>query len=159
MPSKLAFEFDPFELAGVEPPKNRGDAAAARREIAEMLEARIVEDVGDGKSPIEGGSWKRSLSKDYKKKKVAQGGNPYADMILDNDMMLAFAVKVRGERLEAGVYGSKQAAKADGHNNHSGKSSLPLREFIPKPGQTFKRSIIADIREIARRYSDGDETE
>lgn len=158
MPAKLAFEFDPFELVGIDPPKK--GAAKAREEIASFIEKSILEYVGDGESPIANGSWKRSLSKEYKKKKVAQGGNSYADMILDNDMLLALAVKQKnGGKMEVGVYGAKEAAKADGHNNHSGKSSLPLREFIPKEGQTFKRSIIDGIREIAMEYAANDDTE
>lgn len=156
MPSKLAFDFDPFELAGVAPPKKKADADAARKEIAKVIEERVIEYCGDGKSPVEGGSWKRSLSKDYKKRKTAQGGNPYADMILDGDMLQALEVRAKGTRLELGVYGSKEAAKADGHNNFSGKSSLPAREFIPREGGTFKRAIISEIKEIALRYQNDD---
>jgi hypothetical protein len=157
MPAKLAFDFDPFELAGVEKPKKPADAAKAAAEIAVVIAKRVIEDCGDGRSPIAGGSWKRSLSPEYKKKKTAQGGNNYADMLLDGDMLLALDVKQKGAKLELGVYGSKEAAKADGHNNHSGKSPLPLREFIPKPGQTFRRAIIEEIREIAQRYQSDDD--
>lgn len=156
MPTKVAFEFDPFELAGIDPPKK--NIGKAREDIAKMIAREVIEAAGDGRSPVAGGSWKRSLSKEYKKRKVAQGGNAYADMLLDGDMLLATDCVVKGTKLELRTKGSKEAAKADGHNNHSGKSSLPLREFIPKEGQTFKRDIIDGIRQIAKEYA-GDDTE
>ena len=156
MPSKVSFEFDPFELAGVDAPKKR--KREAQEEIAAFITKAVIEDVGDGRSPVSGGSWKRSLSKEYKKRKVAQGGNSYADMLLDGDMLLATDCRVKsGGKLEFGVFGSKEAAKADGHNNFSGKSTLPLREFIPKEGGTFRREIISGIREIALEYAKDDD--
>lgn len=150
MAARIGFEFDPFDLAGIDPPKNK---AAALDEIAKYVASQVIEYCGEGKSPVSGGDWKRSLSKDYKAKKVAQGGNPYADMILDGDMLKALdCVVKRGGTLDLRITGAKEAAKADGHNNFSGKSSLPRRQFIPEDGETFTRAIIAGIKDIARGY-------
>lgn len=159
MPSELAFEFDPFELAGVGRPRNKAKAREAMDEIAAFVEEKVIEACGDGRSPVAGGEWKRTLSKAYKKKKTAQGGNSYADMLLDGDMLLATGVVRAGENLKLRTKGSKQAAKADGHNNHSGNSPLPPRDFIPKAGGSFKRDIIRGMREIAEKYADDNETE
>lgn len=152
MPSRIGFEFDPFELAGVAAPEKKAEAL---QEIAKFVATQVIEYCGDGKSPVAGGEWKRTLSKDYKAKKTAQGGNSYSDMILSGGMLSALDCIVKGSNLDLRVSGSEQAAKADGHNNFSGKSDLPLREFIPKEGGTFKREIIAGIREIAARYAEG----
>jgi hypothetical protein len=157
MPSELAFEFDPFELVGIERPKRVSREALER--MGKIVIDAVVEHVGDGTSPVRGGSWKRSLSKEYKKRKVAQGGNSYADMILDGDMLLATdCVPTSGGNLKLRTKGSKQAAKADGHNNFSGDSNLPARDFIPKPGGTFKRSILDAIKEVAMEFVEDDDT-
>ena len=49
--------------------------------------------------------------------------------------------------LELGVFG-KAAPRADGHNNLSGKSSLPLRNFLPKEGQNFRKGITKEIDKV-----------
>lgn len=152
MPEKVAFRFDPFALAGVEKPKGRINEA--KREIAQMVLDKVLESCAAGKSPVSGGKWKRSLSKEYRDRKLAQGGNPFADMELTGDMLDSLEVVFSGSELELRIRG-KEAGKADGHNNHSGKSPLPPREFIPKQDQTFKRDIIQEIQRIAREKADG----
>jgi hypothetical protein len=54
---------------------------------------------------------------------------------------------------------SSDSDKADGHNNHSGESELPIRRFIPKAedGETYKREILSEINAILRRYDQGDD--
>lgn len=157
MPSEIGFEFDPFELVGLERPEKV--PRKALEEIGKYVAEQVIEHCGDANSPVAGGSWKRGLSKEYKKRKVAQGGNPFADMVLEGDMLLATdCVPTSRGTLKLRTKGSKQAAKADGHNNFSGNSNLPSRDFIPKPGGTFKRRILDGIREIAKEYVD-DQTE
>lgn len=152
---KVSFVFDPFELAGVEVPRTKRDQAA--RAIADFVREEVLDHCGAGKSPVAGGSWKRSLSPEYKKKKLETSGVGFANMELDGDMLDALnVVKTRGGKLSLEVGGS-QAGKADGHNNHSGKSKLPAREFIPKKGETFNKSILAGIRAIAMEYTDDGE--
>lgn len=149
MTQKVAFNFDPFDMLGIDKPADKDQARAIAKSMAEYVLTQVVQTVGDGRSPVAGGSWKRSLSKDYKAAKVKQGGNPYADMILYGDLLTNLdCVVTRDGNLELRNTG-KEAAKADGHNNFSGKSSLPLREYIPKEGQTFKRDIMAGLRAIA----------
>jgi hypothetical protein len=150
---KLSHEFDPWEMTGTTRPRGERGAEADRR-IAELVLSEIIEHVGDGTSPVAGGKWKRSLSPEYKARKIAQGGNSYSDMILDGDMLKALKCEpTRRGTVELKISG-KQGDKADGHNNFSGASSLPRREFIPKEGQTFKRSIVQKIKEITEEFSE-----
>ena len=146
MADKVAYTFDPFKLAGKDPPSGR--LREARKRICELVLESVLDSVGKGSSPVSGGAWKKSLSPEYKKKKSEFSSALFANMELHGDMLDALeCVPVSGGKLELRIQG-RQAAKADGHNNFSGQSSLPLREFIPKPDQTFKRQIISQIREV-----------
>lgn len=149
---KLAFEFDPFELAGVEPPKNPTLRRQAKEEIGQYVLAEVLDACADGRSPVSGGAWKHSLSKEYKARKEATSGVGYANMELNGDMLDALEVTQKtGNKLALQIDGH-EGDKADGHNNFSGDSELPTRQFIPKPGQTFKRDIISGIRRIAEEF-------
>ena len=55
-------------------------------------------------------------------------------------MISALDYKVSGNEITIGVFGD-DAPKADGHNNLSGASTLPLRRFIPGEGETYTRDI------------------
>lgn len=154
--NKVAFEFDPFELAGVEAPKDKKKKAQALEEIADYVNGEVLAHCGDGSTPIQGGQWKRSLSKEYREKKAEISGVTYANMELYGDMLNDLeTVHTNGNKLSLQIVG-ENAPKADGHNNHSGKSPLPPREFIPKKGQTFNSKILRGIRAIAEEFSDGE---
>lgn len=143
---EISFEFDPFDLVGLEAPAEGADEA--RKKMADFLLEKVLSYVGDGKSPVAGGEWKRTLSPEYKKVKSKVSSKLFANMELYGDMLDALEVADLGSDLSLRIVGP-EADKADGHNNHSGKSKLPLREFIPKDGGTFKRDIIAGMRDIA----------
>lgn len=69
-------------------------------------------------------------------------------------MLDAMTVKAANGKITVEISG-KQGDKADGHNNHSGDSQLPLRRFIPKEGEdTFRKGIRDGIKVIARSYDD-----
>lgn len=155
---KVIYEFDPFALSGVEAPK--GEARdQALEEIAEYIKTEALSYIADGRSPVAGGSFKRTLSPDYKDRKESISGVDYANLELHGDMLNALECEsTRGTKLKFGIEGA-EAPKADGHNNFSGESNLPAREFIPNAskGQTFRREIIKGIRQIAEEYADGGE--
>lgn len=151
---KVAFEFDPFELTGVDAPKKARDKARAMKEVAEFVQTEVLQYCAQSKSPVSGGGWKKSLSKEYKDRKLAAGGSSVADMELSGKMLDALEVAVkRGDKLSLQITGN-QAPKADGHNNHSGDSHLPERLFIPKEGQSFKRDIVSGIKRILEEYEE-----
>jgi hypothetical protein len=150
--SKIYYKFDPWEVLGIEKPKT--GSREARQEMADFLHTEILDYVGSGKSPVAGGAWKRSLSKEYKKRKADFSSDLFANMELTGDMLDSLQVVATPDgMIEVRIKG-KNAAKADGHNNHSGKSRLPPREFIPKQDQHFKRSIESGMRDIAREFLD-----
>lgn len=150
---KIFYEFDPFKLAGVDPPK--GAVRAAKEDIANFVKEQVLSYIGQGESPVEDGEWKKKLSPEYAKKKKAVSSSVFANMELTGDMLDALdVVSKRGTSLSLQITGKKQIAKADGHNNFSGKSDLPERDFIPKSGKTFKEDIIAGIRDIIENYEE-----
>lgn len=151
---RLAFEFDP--LKGFQIPEDRQDEA--REQIAEYVRDKVLEYISEGKSPVAGGQWKKALSPDYKKRKGEISSVGFANLELNGDMLDALeVVEVKG-KLALQITGN-EAAKADGHNNFSGKSKLPPRQFIPNKakGQNFKREILVGIREIAADYEEFEE--
>ena len=156
---KVVYEFDPFDLVGVEPPKSKSKRDEALAEIADYVKLETLNYAADGRTPVSGGKWKRSLSADYKDIKKAAGGTDYADMNLEGDMLDSFDVTQKGKKLQAGWNGGAEADKADGHNNFSGKSELPARESVPnsKKGQTYKREILKGIKQIAEDFSDAED--
>ena len=152
---KVAFEFDPFAELGIDPPKSKRDREEALQKIAELVKTEVLEFVAEGKSPVAGGPWKRSLSPEYKKRKGQESSSNFANMELTGDMLDALdVVKKKGTTLSLQIAGS-EAPKADGHNNHSGDSTLPERRFIPKEGETLKRQIWSDVKRILEEYEDG----
>lgn len=149
---KIFYEFDPFKLAGVKPSK--GNVREAKDAIANYVKEQVLSYVGQGESPVEGGNWKKKLSPEYAKKKKLESSSVFANMELTGAMLDALDVVSKGKKLSLQITGKEQVAKADGHNNFSGKSALPERDFIPKKGATFKQEIIDGIRSIIEDYVD-----
>jgi hypothetical protein len=153
---KVAFEFDPIEETGAKVPR------AKRREALEAVEEfvrdEVLKTVGEGRSPVAGGSWKRGLSPGYKKRKGEESSADYANLELHGDLLDALeVVSTRGGRLSLQVEGD-QAPKAYGHNTgyegHPTIKNGPKREFIPKKGQTFKKDIWRGIKRILSDYEE-----
>lgn len=71
------------------------------------------------------------LSPKYKAKKESITGENKANMRLTGDMLDALTFEITDKGVKVVVKGEDQAAKADGHNNFSGKSKLPTkRQFL-----------------------------
>jgi hypothetical protein len=147
---KVEFIFDPFEASGETIP----DAASKRDvldEISDYVKESILDSVGSQQSPVKGYAWPK-LSTKYKKWKEGEGNPGVADLVFSGDLLDALQVKkTRDGKIRVIIEGS-QAPKADGHNNHTGESALPLRRFIPneKDGDTFKADILDGIAQIIR---------
>jgi hypothetical protein len=157
MPSKLTYKLKLRDII----PKGKikpADKKELREELGELLYDMVLQYVSEAKSPV-----KRErtdfpeLNKDYAKakSKVAIGK---ANLELTGAMLDAVQVKTTNQSIEIGIFNDKgQADKADGHCNHSGRSKLPRRRFIPAEGQGFKKDIMDELKELAEGYVDGEE--
>jgi hypothetical protein len=150
---KIAFKFNPEDLTGIDIPKENRKRASD--EVARAVIDYILDYVGEGKSPVSGGAWKKKLTQEYEKKKKDESGVNFANLESSGALLDSLEARVaRDGTIEVGIFESSQVGKADGHNNFSGKSELPTRQFIPKKNQTFKQEIIRGLREIMEEYKE-----
>lgn len=138
--------FDPYEVTGVRAPKGGDDGSL--EDAADFLKEQILEHVGDERSPVSGHGRFPGLSKDYAAKKKADGHPPRPNLEYDGDLLEALDVYARKDGKIVVETRGREGAKADGHNNHSGESTLPLRRYIPADDETFKKPILDGIRRI-----------
>ena len=144
--------------------QNRNDAL---EEIGEYLLQEILTSVGEGKTPVNKGRYKKSLSKDYKNIKKQVSSSSIANMELHGDMLdaLDFKIDVGKMNVEIGFLAGgdqKQIDKADNHNKFSAKAKktkLPARQFIPRSNERFKKKIMKEVESIARDYASQDNEE
>ncbi len=126
------------------------DRTSVKKEIGDYVVDEILEAVSRGSSPVNGlGSFKR-LNKDYAKDQ--KGGNTTANLDLFGDMLDSLTFKNTAKGIEVGIFKSSEVPKADGHNNFSGKSTLPLRRFIPDESEDFKKQIEDGIKDIVDEF-------
>ena len=128
---------------------------AALKEIADYVKEEILSRVGSGYSPVDGYGNFPAYSKEYKKFKQEYSSASTVNLELTGAMLdaLKYEINVRDGVIELGIWGD-EADKADGHNNFSGKSDLPLRRFIPKDNQKFVAEIENGIDNIISDYED-----
>ena len=146
------YTFNPFKGSSV-PQSNKEDAKSAIKQF--VLES-VLSYVGEGKSPVSGNGWKKSLAKDYLKYKKEFSSAGFANMELHGDMLDALDVVDDGDNLTLLVDDESQAGKSDGHNQHYDRpfEGFPKRRFIPKnkDGETFKREIESGIKDIISEF-------
>lgn len=149
----VEYTFNPFDFYGIKEPESSSDRNDALDAIADLIQTSILESVGNSKSPLMGYGKFPGLSKEYKKFKSGQGLGTAPNLEFEGDLLESLIVERRGDEVFVGVSGD-QDGKADGHNNHSGQSKLPLRRFIPsrKDGDEFNRAISGEIKSILRSF-------
>lgn len=135
------------ELAGL----SKSDRSRAIEEIGEFLVEQTLVNAQESESLVKGEKIPALTSKQYKLKKRAEVGNAKANMELTGEMLDSVDFKASGSTITIGVYGDA-ALRADGHNNFSGKSSLPKRRIFPDEGQEYKSVIQKEIVRIASDY-------
>ena len=101
------------------------------------------------RSPVTGERF-AALSPDYRAKKTGSGLPGIANLEESGDMLDSLDYRITRDGIEFGVFGA-DAPKADGHNNLSGESLLPTRQFIPAEGEGFTSDI---EKEVARIIAD-----
>jgi len=122
------------------------ERAKVKKDVGNFVVEEILRSVSGASSPVSGGRYKATLNKDYAK--AMKGGNTTANLELEGDMLDALEFKTTTDGIEVGIFKSSEVPKADGHNNFTGKSKLPTRQFIPKDKQKFKRNIESGIKGI-----------
>ncbi len=157
MARKVEFEFDPFEMVGIDRdglPRSVVNEAMA--DIKDYVLEQILLDVADTKSPVTGKPFKK-LNSEYAKFKAQEGGTPIANLLLTGDMLDAVRIKSAGSDKLLLYVTEDQSDKADGHNNHSGESNLPTRRFIPdeEDGDSFRPEIRNGIKDIINQKIEG----
>ncbi len=135
------------ELSGL----SRSERAAALSEIGEFLVEQTLVNASESKSLVKGEQIPALTSKQYKLKKRGEVGNAKANLELSGEMLDSVDFNASGTSLTIGVYGDA-ALRADGHNNFSGKSSLPKRRIFPDEGQQYKADVVKEIARIASDY-------
>lgn len=136
------------ELKGL-PVDLKGDL---KEQIGELIVEQILESLADVRSPVQGGDYKTKLSKGYAKKKQEETGSTEANLDLSGEMINAIDYRIKGNTIQIGVFDKTNAGKADGHNNFSGMSKLPTRQFLPKEGQDFRNDIKNLIEETVEGF-------
>ena len=92
---------------------------AAKTAVGNYLVESILREVGNGKSPVEGETFKK-LGKEYAKKE--HGGRRLPILELEGDMLAALKSENKsGDNIEVGITGV-EAPKADGHNQISAEA-------------------------------------
>lgn len=142
----VKFDFNPFQMAEVSS-RNLSQSQKKRilSEVKEYVAGQVVSDARSQLSSETGAKWK-GLSKEYKARKLALGKGGVPNLRFEGSMLSAVRVVPKGDNeLRLRVLADQQP-KADGHANHSGRSKLPLRRFIPK--DDFRPGIKARIKKI-----------
>lgn len=124
---------------------------ATKKRIQEEVGSYLVEQtlvsMAEKKSPVQGAPNFKPLSKEYKKRKLEEVGSGEANLEFDGLMKDETDFEPTENGIAIGVFGERAGA-ADGHNNLSGKSQLPLRQFIPDVGQSYKKKITQEVQRI-----------
>lgn len=123
--------------------------AEVKERVGDYLTEKINEYLDKSNTPVSGGSFKSSLSKEYKKKT----GKTKSDLFLEGDMRSQLAFEIYRDGVEVGIFNEEEAPKA---YNHNVGDTLPQRQFIPDKDQTFKKPILDGIKRIIREV-DGQE--
>ncbi len=120
-------------------PENK--QSAYKDEAGEYIVSEIKRSLAQGKSPVEGLKKFKILSKDYADDE--KGGNRQPNLNLDGDMIASIDFKKTDTGIKVGIFDSNEVDKADGHNNFSGKSKLPMIRRTPRATQIPDETIIS----------------
>lgn len=127
------------------PPKVR---SRVKDEIGEFIVEQTLLSLQDVKTPVSGAPYKKSLNPEYRKSKQKSGRGSSANLEFEGDLKDSLEFKRTRDGIRIGHFNSREAPKADGHNNFSGDSELPERRYLPKEGEKYKSSIQKEIDRI-----------
>jgi hypothetical protein len=122
-------------------------------EIGEYLLDSILDYVGESKTPVAGGEFKKELSDAYKKISGKNNSNlDFTGSMLDS---LEIIPDYDSGVITIGIFDPDEAPKA---YNHQVGDTLPVRQFIPNEGELLKAEILRGVGRIIEDYLDGIET-
>lgn len=149
--NKISYTLDLKEELDNLKPSQRKTAAEA---VGLYLLDSIVQELDAERSPVDGGSYKKGLSKKYKEKKRAAGKGTKADLQLDGDMLGNVSIKATKNSVTLQITNNTEKKKAFNHNTGD---TLPARQFLPddENNQVFKRKITKRIDTIIKEFGDG----
>lgn len=149
---KVKFDFKPSDYVDGVRFKSESQKKSVMADISDFVVESILKFVGKSKSPVTGSVFK-GLSKDYAKKKVAEGGVAKANLELHGNLLDSVKVIKKSDNVLRLTVDDSEMGKADGHNNFSGESKLPRRPFIPNAdrGEDFAKPIRDGIEKIILR--------
>lgn len=151
------WKFKPLEELGIEIP--RGARREALEAAAEYIRTAMLDYIGSGTSPVSGGKWVRSLTKEYAAKKGEESSAGFANLELSGDLLDSLTVEaISGTTITVDV-GSDERDKAEGHlTGLYGKNSrIRPRQFMPQDNQRLKKDILQGVKDILKEYeSDGE---
>lgn len=127
-------------------------------EVGELLLDKVLEYASKAKSPVDGESWKSSLSKKYKKFKAEESSSTIANMELNGDLLDALEYKATKSFVEIGIFDEElEMKKLDGHGHYNVfglNPKLPQRRLLPAKDQKFKNDILKDVKALVKEYGD-----
>lgn len=137
----FTFEIPSFDEIA---PENREDLV---NEVGEYLLDSILDYVGESKSPVAGGKFKKELSDAYKKISGKNNANlDFTGSMLDS---LEIIPDFENGTVTIGVFDPDETPKAFNHNEGD---TLPQRQFIPKEDELLKAEIIRGVSRILEDY-------
>lgn len=133
-----------------------GLSASKRSELKDLIQAivedNLFNDISRGISPVDGSRFK-GLSKEYKKAKVAMGGEGKPNLELEGNMLSSLTTRFARNKLILEISKDKETPKA---YNHLIGDTLPQRQFLPiEDGQLFRKGIMSQIKQAIDEVSSG----
>lgn len=116
------------------------------QEAKRFVDDKMREYVSSGVSPVAKHGKFKTLGKEWGEIK----GSRHPDLEWTGAMLGSTKTIVRRNEITTYVTPGKQSAKADGHCNHSGRSEIPTRRFVPDEGEIWKKSIVDGVKRIIR---------
>lgn len=120
-----------------------------KQEIGEFLIDQTIRSCSNARSPIDNSQFQPLADGPYRDKKKREKGTIKANLQFSEKMLSALDFRLTNEGIKIGVFGSR-APVADGHNNFSGASQLPTRQFLPTEG--YSASIEKYIERVIKEY-------
>jgi len=147
------YKFNPIKDLDLSIPKDK--QAEALRAASEFIKETMLDYIGEMKSPVSGGRWVKTLSTGYLKKKEEESGVSQANLELTGHLLDNLSVDVKGSNIVIDV-DPEDRGKALGHlTGEYGKHSKEKpRQFMPQPGQEFKKQILSDLKQLLSEYED-----